>query len=124
MITAHAKIPTFATEYALSVFPIQDKNLGVGGRSTYDINLNNAQFVRIIRDIANDPMVTKETTTQELYKLYPRLKKVARNVLWHNPLKVNWDLESPLAIEGFVMYRETPKSKTICIDIGKTTLRF
>ena len=124
MITAYARIPTFANEGVLSVFPIYDKNMGVGGRSNYDINLDAAKFVRIIRDIAEDPMVTKESKIADVYKLYPSLKVMARRLLWLTPLKVNWDLENPLAIAGFVMYRESPKSKTICIDIGKTTLRF
>lgn len=124
MITAYAKIPTFETPYVLSVFPIQDKNIGKGGRTAFTVSRENAKFVRVIRDIKDDPAVTAETTTQELYKLYPRLKKMARETLWNTPVIVNWDLENPLAIIGCTMYRETPKSKTICINVGKAILRF
>jgi len=124
MITAYAKIPTFETPYVLSVFPIQDKNIGKGGRTAYSVNRDAAKFVRVIRDIKADPAVSAATTTQELYKLYPRLKKMARAILWNTPTVVNWDLENPLAIIGCTMYRESPKSKTICINVGKSILRF
>lgn len=124
MITAYAKIPTFETPYVLSVFPIQDKNLGKGGRTAFTTNREDAKFARIILDIKNDPQVTAETTTRQLYSLYPHLCKQAREALWKTPKIVNWDLENPLAIIGCTMYREHPKSKTICINVGKTVLRF
>lgn len=124
MITAYAKIPTFETPYVLSVFPIQDRNAGKGGRTAFAVSRENAKFVRVIRDIKADPAVGANTTTRELYSLYPRLKTMAREVLWRTPVIVNWDLENPLAIIGCTMYRETPKSKTICINIGKAILRF
>lgn len=124
MITARQHIPTQAERKVLHVFPLQDKNHGKGGRVEYSVDRTAAEFVRTIRDIKADPMVTASTTTKELYAMYPKLRKSARPVLWKTLRDINWDLEYPLAMIGCVLYRETPKSKTACIDIGKTTLRF
>jgi len=124
MITARQSIPTQQDRKVLHVFPQQDKNLGKGGRVAYTVDHPAATFVRTIRDIQADPMVTAETTMKELYKLYPKLRKTARPVLWKTLRDMNWDLEYPLAMIGCVLYRENPKSVTACVDIGKTTLRF
>lgn len=124
MNNVRVNIPTFENVFVLSVFPIQDKNLGVGGRTEYQLALDDARFVRAIRDLKADPAITENTTIADVYKLYPRLRKMARAALWHTPVKVNWDLENPLAVIGCTMYREHPKSKTICINVGKAILRF
>jgi hypothetical protein len=122
MFNSTQAIPTFAGPFVLSVFSKLDTNAAPGGKTTYPVNLEMAKLVSVIRDIQCDPLVTAKTSMLSLYKLYPKLKAQSA-LLWtgRNP---NWDFEKPLACAGITMFRDTPKSRTLKLNIGKMVLEF
>lgn len=122
MFNSTQAVPTFAGPFVLSVFSKLDTNAAPGGKTTYPISLEMAKFISVIRDIRRDPAVTSKTSMLSLYKLYPKLKSQSA-ALWTGRTP-NWDFEKPLACEGITMYRDSPKARTLKLNIGKLVLEF